>query len=971
MISAPGNPADAIVSIEATQPETGENWTQPGRFTVRRQGDLSRPLRVFYRVGGTAQNGKDYAGLPGSITLPAGAASAEIAVVARDDVEVEPPETVSVELTRPADPFTLVVLPDTQYYVYPGKGGIPEMFFRQTQWVAEHKDDARIAFVLHEGDCTDQNTPAEWQRVKAAMAKLDGVVPYALAVGNHDGLNQPANGTEWFNRFFPVAEFESLPSFGGVFEPGRLDNAFHYFTAGGVDWLVLSLEFGPRDEVLAWANEIVARHPERRVIVLTHTHLYFDNTLHGSRPDHQWTPRSYGRRNNGPDVWEKFLSLHANVAFVFNGHVLGTGVGRSVGIGRHGNKVFQMLANYQTYERGGNGFLRLVTFRPTDDALTVRTYSPFLNRFFTDEANQFDYDQLGIFSPVEAGYTIAPQAATATVSIYSDDLDSTPPAIESVRAAGLPPEIQVHFTEPVDRIAAEDPARYDLSEDVVLRSVELSPDGLTATLRVDSSLPADKPLWLRINGLTDRAPLRNLMAPATEASFYYAPVWLAEDFTDDRLGGWRIVDETTDTGPSSWSVWEGRLVQFSNLSGPNRLAVANRQGTYAVWSDPTASQWTDYAVSVRINTPDDDGIGVLFRYQDARNYYKLELDQERQFHALFRVLDGVETTLATETGGYSTNADLDLEVQVSDAQITAWLDGAVLFDGPVTDAALSRGTIGLYAWGSAGVTFDDVFVRPLGIADVPPAVTITAPEDGSLLVAGTTVNLETEVDPQGRRLREVAVYGNGELLGASTTPPFTIAWTNAPPGDYTLVAKARDAFGATGVSAPIRLSVSRLAFTPRILVPPVDQFVTEGDVVWLSVRAWGSGPLTYQWTLGGSNLAGATRPTLVVRGARATDAGEYRVIVSGSAGTVVSPPARLRLLPPGAAMIGSLRVLPSNQVVLRLVGARGNGFALESSADLRQWGPVSWFPAFPGFLEYTQQTQPEPPQRFYRLAPAR
>lgn len=959
------------MSIEATAPETGENWPRPGLFTVRRSGDVSRPLRVFYRVGGTAQNGKDYAGLPGSVTLPAGATSVGIPVVARDDDEVEPSETVSLELTRPADPFTLVVLPDTQYYVYPGKGGIPEMFFRQTEWVVAHKDEARIAFVLHEGDCTDQNTPAEWQRVKAAMAKLDGVVPYALAVGNHDGLNQPANGTEWFNRFFPLAEFESLPSFGGVFEPGRLDNSFHYFTAGGVDWLVLSLEFGPRDQVLDWANEIVARHPDRKVIVLTHTHLYFDNTLHGSRPEHLWTPRSYGRRNNGTEVWEKFLSLHANLCLVFNGHVLGTGVGRLVGVGRHGNQVFQMLANYQTYERGGNGFLRLVTFRPADDALTVRTYSPFLDRFFTDDANQFEYDRLGIFSQPAAGYAIDPRAAAATVSVHSDDVDSTPPAIGRVTAADLPPEIKVRFTEPVDRIAAEDPTRYDLSEDVVPRSVELSPDGLTVTLRVDSPLPADKPLWLRINGLTDRAPLRNLIAPDTEARFYYAPVWLAEDFAEESLSGWQIVDETADTGPSSWSVWEGRLEQFSNLSGPHRLAVANRRGTYALWSDPAASRWTDYAVSVRINTPDDDGIGLLFRYQDARNYYKLELDQERQFRALVRVRDGVETTLAAEGGGYPTNADLDLEVQVSASQITARLDGAVLFDGPVTDAALSRGTIALYAWGSAGVTFDDVFVRPLGVADVPPSVTLTAPEDGSLFVAGATVKLETEVDAQTRRLREVAVYGNGELLGTSTTPPFTLAWTNVPPGDYTLVAKARDAFGSTGVSAPIRLSVSRLAFPPRLLVPPVDQFATEGDVVWFSVRAWGSGPLTYQWTLSGTNLEGATRPTLVVRGARATDAGEYRVVVSGSAGTVVGPPARLRLLPPGAAMIGSLRLMTSNQIALRLVGARGNRFALESSTDLRRWEPVTWFPEFPGFLEYTQRIAPEPPWRFYRLAPAR
>ena len=37
-------------------------------------------------------------------------------------------------------------------------------------------------------------------------------------------------------------------------------------------FLIVSLECKPRDEVLNWANEVVAKHPEHRVI--THTHAY-------------------------------------------------------------------------------------------------------------------------------------------------------------------------------------------------------------------------------------------------------------------------------------------------------------------------------------------------------------------------------------------------------------------------------------------------------------------------------------------------------------------------------------------------------------------------------------------------------------------------------------------------------------------------------------------------------------------------
>lgn len=53
------------------------------------------------------------------------------------------------------------------------------------------------------------------------------------------------------------------------------------------------------------------------------------------------------------------------MAFVFNGHVLDTGAGRLVGVGDHGNRVYQILANYQFQPYGGGSFLRLIEFFST------------------------------------------------------------------------------------------------------------------------------------------------------------------------------------------------------------------------------------------------------------------------------------------------------------------------------------------------------------------------------------------------------------------------------------------------------------------------------------------------------------------------------------------------------------------------------------------------------------------------------
>src|SRR5436190_16726272 len=56
-----------------------------GSFTLKRDGDLTGNLAVFYTVGGTAAPGLDYVPLPNSIMIPAGEASTEIVVSPKHD----------------------------------------------------------------------------------------------------------------------------------------------------------------------------------------------------------------------------------------------------------------------------------------------------------------------------------------------------------------------------------------------------------------------------------------------------------------------------------------------------------------------------------------------------------------------------------------------------------------------------------------------------------------------------------------------------------------------------------------------------------------------------------------------------------------------------------------------------------------------------------------------------------------------
>jgi hypothetical protein len=287
--------------------------------------------------------------------------------------------------------WTLAILPDTQHYAEK----YPEILAAQTKFLADAKKKLNLAFVMQEGDATNKNTPAEWERVSDAFRLLEkSGVDYAIAPGNHDYLVKDktygSRSTSLMKNYFPVARLKKQATFGGVFpgEPDMPHNSYSLFSAGGTDWLVLALEIGPRDEVVDWADRILKKYPQRKAMLLTHVYLYFDDSRYnwaakGKRQ--KWSPHGYvfakqpGGVNDGEELWQK-LKGNANLKFVFCGHVLADGAGYRADKGDQGNVVHQMLANYQVLKNGGLGYMRLLEFLPDGETVHVRTYSPWLDR---------------------------------------------------------------------------------------------------------------------------------------------------------------------------------------------------------------------------------------------------------------------------------------------------------------------------------------------------------------------------------------------------------------------------------------------------------------------------------------------------------------------------------------------------------------------------------------------------------------
>src|SRR5262249_25531019 len=143
-------------------------------------------------------------------------------------------------------------------------------------------------------------------------------------------------------------------------------------SAEGRDFIVFCLEFGPRADVLRWANEAAAKHHNRAAMLVTHADMYFDETRydwkkHGK--DQAWNPHSYKMAeateqdvSDGEELWQNFVAKHENFVLTLNGHVLGDGLGRMTSATPQGREVPQTLVNFQMKPHGGDGWLRLLEF---------------------------------------------------------------------------------------------------------------------------------------------------------------------------------------------------------------------------------------------------------------------------------------------------------------------------------------------------------------------------------------------------------------------------------------------------------------------------------------------------------------------------------------------------------------------------------------------------------------------------------
>ena len=296
--------------------------------------------------------------------------------------------------------FTVVALPDTQYY----SESYPAILNSQMQWIVNNASALNIQLVLGLGDIVNNGgSSTQWTTADAAYKKLDAAhIPYFAPLGNHDyDANNPSgrtSATNNFNRYFGPSRYTnttywSTPYWQGSYPTGSNENFYGSVTINGQQYLIIALEFYPRDASLSWAAQVIQNNPGAQVIITTHAYEYFDNTRVSACNSFDAQYYGLGADNDGDAMWTKLVRQYNNISLVLSGHeVRGAGqdaTGHRSDLGTNGNLVNQILSNYQNVTNGGNGYLRIMKFHPSSDTIDVLTYSPYLNSFLTDAGNQF------------------------------------------------------------------------------------------------------------------------------------------------------------------------------------------------------------------------------------------------------------------------------------------------------------------------------------------------------------------------------------------------------------------------------------------------------------------------------------------------------------------------------------------------------------------------------------------------------
>ncbi|RME53525.1 DUF2341 domain-containing protein [Candidatus Woesearchaeota archaeon] len=182
--------------------------------------------------------------------------------------------------------------------------------------------------------------------------------------------------------------------------------------------------------------------------------------------------------------------------------------------------------------------------------------------------------------------------------------------------------------------------------------------------------------------------------------------------TDGSPVTWVEVNEGVADNTPLWVLTGGYFAETGNAYD----AVGNRdtiaKGTYQYAQGINV---TNFNLTAKLYAGDNDGMGLMFRYVNQTNYYRVRFEGTSNYRRLEKVVNDSVTVLDSDTltdGGLTQNAWHTVTVIAEGNTIEVYLDGTLVLNA--TDTAHAAGSIALYSWGMSDARFDNVTLSSLG-----------------------------------------------------------------------------------------------------------------------------------------------------------------------------------------------------------------------------------------------------------------
>ncbi|MFH2066101.1 MAG: tandem-95 repeat protein [Pseudomonadota bacterium] len=253
------------------------------------------------------------------------------------------------------------------------------------------------------------------------------------------------------------------------------------------------------------------------------------------------------------------------------------------------------------------------------------------------------------------------------------------------------------------------------------------------------------------------------------------------------IDDWMVIDEGSST--SEWSVSQGEFQQLQRVYDRMALQETFHLGTYAYYVPEVLLSDYYFSAQARMGLSDfGEDIGIMFRYQNADNYYRLSLNSRNGYMRLEKKTGGIFETLAVNARGYGKDQLLRFEVFLIGSNIHIKLNGTTVF--AVDDNSLESGTVALYC--GAQTKFDNVFIAA---PTLNPKISIASPLSYSV-TSGTTLNVKA-IASNIPANAEVEFLLDGTISHTATfTPPstYTSSFTGISAGNHTVEAILKNEF---------------------------------------------------------------------------------------------------------------------------------------------------------------------------------